>query len=276
MNREAVSERAERIVVALDASPQSVAALRAAAELATLMEADVEGLFIEDINLLYLCGLPFGREVGSYTARVRRLETSEMERQLRVLAATIREAMRRVASQTPMRWSFSVRRGVVSDELLAAAQGASLMSVGRGGRALRAGMGSTAQSLVEQVQRPLLISSEGSSLEYPLTVLYTGTAAARRALELALRLVRREPSRLRIILWGGGEASADLGELEQTVLRLVQPHLEAGAAPLIVVKIPPSVDLLTALAGLAGGTLVLPHEQASFVAAYRRPSLLVP
>ena len=276
MNREAGPERAERIVVALDASPQSVAALRAAAELAALMEAEVEGLFIEDINLLYLCDLPFGREVGSYTARVRRLETSEMERHLRVLAATIREAMRRVASQTPMRWSFSVRRGVVSEELLAAAESASLVSVGRGGRAPRAGIGSTAQSLVEQVRRPLLISSEGSSLEYPLTLLYTGTAAARRALELALRLVRRESSRLRIVVWGAGDTSADLGELEQAVRRLAQPHLEAGAEPLIVVKIPASADLLTTLAGLAGGTLVLPHEQASLVAAYGRPSLLVP
>jgi len=276
MNREAGPERAERIVVALDASPQSVAALRAAAELAALLEAEVEGLFVEDINLLYLCDLPFGREVGSYTARVRRLETSEMERHLRVLAATIREAMRRVASQTPMRWSFSVRRGVVSEELLAAAESASLVSVGRGGRAPRAGIGSTAQSLVEQVRRPLLISSEGSSLEYPLTLLYTGTAAARRALELALRLVRRESSRLRIVVWGAGDASADLGELEQAVLRLAQPHLEAGAAPLIVVKIPASADLPATLAGLAGGTLVLPHEQASLVAAYGRPSLLVP
>ena len=55
--------QANRILVALDASPQSEAALRAAAELAALLEAELEGLFVEDINLLHLCGLPFGREI---------------------------------------------------------------------------------------------------------------------------------------------------------------------------------------------------------------------
>ncbi|MCC6165822.1 MAG: universal stress protein [Caldilineaceae bacterium] len=268
-------EPVERIVVALDASPQSVAALKAAAELAALMQAELEGLFIEDINLLYLCGLPFGHEIGSYTAKLRRLDNAGMERQLRVLAATIQQVMERVAAQTPVRWSFQVRRGPVVQELLAAAQSAALMSMGRAGRVRRRGIGSTAQSLVSQTQRPLLILGEGSGLEYPLTVVYTGTAAAQRALELALRLVRHEPSRLRVVVWDGGDTTLDTAQVEQTAQRLIGGEPER-AAQVTFVRAGRTADLLAALRALDGGTLVLPHEQAALVAQHAGPTLLVP
>ena len=52
-----------RILVAIDTSPHGSAALEAAARLATELRAELEGLFIEDINLLRLAGLPFAREI---------------------------------------------------------------------------------------------------------------------------------------------------------------------------------------------------------------------
>ena len=90
---------------------------------------------------------------------------------------------------------------------------------------------------LEQVERPLLISGEGGRLEYPLTVVYTGTPAAQRALELALRLVRLEPSQLRIAVWDGGDVSRDVDELEAEALRLATSYLEGGPARLTLVKV---------------------------------------
>lgn len=276
MSETAPPERAERIVVALDASPQSVAALRTAAELALLLEAEVEGLFVEDINLLNLCDLPFGHEVGSYTAMLRRMDTAEMERQLRVLAAMIHEAMERVASQTSVRWSFRVRRGAVVEELLAAAQSAALLSVGRAGPLRRTGMGSTAQSLVDQAEGPLLVSGESGGLGYPLTVVYTGTPAARRALQLALRVSRREPAQLRVVVWSGGDVSPRAGQLEQAVRRLVEADAAHSGTHVTVVAVSETADLLTTLRELDGGTLVLPRDQAALVSQCSRSALLVP
>lgn len=276
MNEAAMPERIERIVVALDASPQSVAALKAAAELATLMEAELEGLFIEDINLLYLSGLPFSHEIGSYTAKLRRVDNVAMERQLRVLAATIQQVMERVAAQTPVRWSFHVRRGPVVEELLAAAQSAALMSVGRAGRVRRKSLGSTVQSLVRQTQRPLLILGEGSGLQYPLTVVYTGSAASQRALELAVRLARREPARLRVVVWDGGDGSVETTQLEQAARRCVEGDPVRNVPRVTFVTATHSADLLATLRALDGGTLVLPHEQADLVAQHGGPTLLVP
>ncbi len=73
----------EHILVALDTSPSSTAALMAAAELAAALHMELRGLFVEDINLLHLCGLPFGLEIGSFTAKPRRLEQAQLERDFR-------------------------------------------------------------------------------------------------------------------------------------------------------------------------------------------------
>ena len=79
----------ERIVVALDASPHSLAALRAAAQLAATIQAELYGLFVEDSDLLRLCDLPFCQEIGSFSATVRRLDSRSVERTLRVRAGHV-------------------------------------------------------------------------------------------------------------------------------------------------------------------------------------------
>ncbi len=266
----------EKIVVALDASPQSVAALRAATELAARLQAEVEGLFVEDMDLFCLCDLPFGREVCACTGEVRGIDTAGMERQLRVQAASIREVMRRVAEGTPVPWSLRVLRGSVAEELLIAAQGAMLMGMGRAGRARGRGMGSIAQALVAQSHRPLLISGEGTGLEFPLTVVYTGTPAAQRALELAMRLAEQDPGRLRVVVWNGGDASADLDQLEHEARRLTEPQGGEDKEPFSVLRAGGQADLVMTLHDLRKGTLVLPHEHADLLSQHSGPTLLVP
>ena len=52
-----------RILVALDASTQSLAALRTAVTLAAELGAELEGLFVEDTNLMRMAMLPVARRV---------------------------------------------------------------------------------------------------------------------------------------------------------------------------------------------------------------------
>lgn len=266
----ATTESGERILVALDASPQSIAALRAAAELAALMEAELEGLFIEDINLLHLCGLPFSHEIGSYTAKRRQLDNLALERQLRAVATTIQRAMNEVTTRTPVRWHFQVRRGPVVGELLAAAEHAALMSVGRAGRFRRKSLGSTVRSLVDQSSQPLLILGEDNRLVYPLIVVYTGTPAAERALLLAVRLAQRSHSGLRVLLWPRDEVDEGLAELE------AQARARAGDVTLTLIPVRHDGSVLAALRSQDGGTLVLPGEQSALIAEHAGPVLLVP
>ena len=67
-----------RILVVLDASPFGLEALEAAAGLAARLRAELQGLFVEDVDLLRLAGLPFARELA-YSSSQRRLDVATME-----------------------------------------------------------------------------------------------------------------------------------------------------------------------------------------------------
>src|SRR5512146_300494 len=72
-----------KILIAIDASPHSLAALQAAAEFAARVNAELSGLFVEDINLLRMAELSFVREVSHYSATVTQISREGLEQQLR-------------------------------------------------------------------------------------------------------------------------------------------------------------------------------------------------
>ena len=80
MNQNTFSFPLHRILVPLDASENSLTALDTAAELAAVLDAELEGLFVEDINLLQLCDFPFAREVSFLGPSFRRIDRAETER----------------------------------------------------------------------------------------------------------------------------------------------------------------------------------------------------
>lgn len=194
-SRQEADPRQQRILVALDASPQSVAALQAAAALATLLRAEITGLFVEDADLERLCSLPFSAEVGAYSATARALSHYCITREFHALEDAIRLTMQRVAQAAGIPWSLKIVRGGVTRELMDAADEATMVSLGRFGWSRRNQMGSTAASMIHNSGRPLLlpgISVENApSRVNPVDVIklvYTGTEASDRALRLAHRL----------------------------------------------------------------------------------------
>lgn len=259
----------DRILVALDASPHSIAALKAAVELAALLDAELDALFVEDINLLRLCNLPFSQEIGSYSGRVRRLDHSQIERQLRTLAGMIERTVSQVTLRTPVRWRFHVRRGPVVEELLNAAQQAALLSLGRAGRARRKSLGSTAQSLVHRSPRPLLILGEEGGLRNPLTVVYTGSPASQRAVNLAAHLAARGKRPVQVLLLRDKPTDEGMAhpEVEARIL------LGEAAGELRPVTQRELVELLNKR---DGGTLILPNEHAALMSEFDGPTILVP
>lgn len=260
----------ERIVVALDASPHSLAALRAAAQFAAIMQTELHGLFVEDSDLLRLCALPFCQEIGSFSATVRTIDNQSVERQLRVLASSIERTLAQVAGQLNVRWSFQVKRGGVTTELLAAAENSALLSMGRASRhSSRRGLGSTAAFIVKQSAHPVLILGEKGQVKHPLTLLYTGTESAARALQLAMRLAKRDHNDLHILLWmsedAARKAQADLSQ--QLTERQIHPRFSTlGDFP----------NPQIAVRSFKSATLVLPVEQADLLAEVNGPVILVP
>jgi nucleotide-binding universal stress UspA family protein len=186
-----------RILVALDASSHSAAALEASAELASRMGAELLGLYVEDMNLLRLAELPFAQEVGQFTAIRRRLDIREVERQIRGQTVRVRRMLEVTTRRARVRWSFQVTRGMVVNEVLQAASEVDALVLGRAGWSLVAPgrMGSTARAVLAQAPGLTLIVPGGGCLGAPFLVLYDGSALAERALEVAAGLMTEEEGR---------------------------------------------------------------------------------
>jgi len=198
-----------RILVALDASTHSLAALDAAAELAASMQAELLGIFVEDENLLHLAGLPFSQELRSPTATSQPMNSEEMERQLHLQAAQARwalekaaERVNKAAERVNAQWSFRTIRGQVTPSVLSAALDADLVAMGRVGRPLhtRSRLGSTARA-ASKIDRSVLLMRQGSDLSYPVLVTYDGSPAALQALAAAAQLARLSGDKLNILLF---------------------------------------------------------------------------
>ena len=142
-----------RILVAIDATPDSWAALDAAAELAAEMEAEILGLFVEDIKLLRLADSPYAREVAYPTAAGAPLDRARMESQLRAHSAQAEKAVAAAGMREEVRWSFRSIRGEVTAEIRAAAGEADLLAIGRSSWSigLQARVSATALDLARSV-----------------------------------------------------------------------------------------------------------------------------
>ncbi len=180
------SEKIRRILVAIDASTQSLAALEIAAQLAADLGAELAGLYVEDINLIRLAALPAVLEIGGASARSRRLDEHRMSRQLRSQAARAAQAMAEVAGRSKVRWSFTVARGSIETELLQAATETDLLILGRAGWSGKRKLGSTARKLIAAGPKRTLVIERGEWRFPTLMTVYDGSDLSQRALDTAI------------------------------------------------------------------------------------------
>jgi len=179
-----------RILVALDASPDSLGALAAAVKLARQTAAELEGLFVEDTDLLSLADSPFAREIGYHSAKETALSRASMERKLHAQSELARKALESAAREAQVPWSFRTVRGHVTPELLAAAAEADLLAMGQLGWSVGSQLriGSTALELMASTTPLLLSSRKPLPAKAALCAYYDGSPAAKRAFQVALQL----------------------------------------------------------------------------------------
>jgi len=241
-----------RILVALDASADSAAALEAATALAALFGAELQGLYVEDLNLVRLPELSLVTEIDLLTGEPRRLLPSELEGHLRRQAARARRSLERVAGRARVRWSFRVVRGRVGAELLAA--GGDLLTLGVRGHSPRRGPGSTARELLEATRASVLLLRRGSRLGRTVHAVFDGSRDDREAVRVAAELARRQGAPLTVL---AKSAAAEVQTVLEEVLADAEgrPHLEVQIAPL-----PDGpAELAAAVRRQGCGLLVLPR-----------------
>lgn len=181
--------------------------------------AEIHGLFVEDIELLSLAGLPLAREICRLTHVQRNVQAPELERQFRIQARAAEQALTALASRRGLQCSFRTVRGEPATLLRETLEAMDLMLLGAARQAL---------SLAES--RPF--ASRGGDLGRPVVVIFDGSETAQRALEVAVQLARAGAHALTVLLVANDPAALDalrtqatdrMGRLPAVFRKAVEP-----------------------------------------------------
>jgi hypothetical protein len=242
-----------RVVIALDAVCDNVAALEAAVRLAARWGAEVSGLFLEDPELRRLAGLPFVQQVTLPAARREKYEESALDREMVALARRCRRDLEAAAQRFNLSWSFEILKTGVRGVETAASEADLLVISGTTrpfGRHWR--LETHWHRTLVASGRSLLLLRAALAAEPPVGVVYDGSPAGERALTAAMQLVG-DGSRELIVLLAAGGAEAD--DLEVKIrARMAGTDIVTRLRRL---PSPTAAALRDATRDLAGGVLVI-------------------
>jgi len=196
---EAESGRAGlRVVVSFDATPAGEAALETAIGLAAALDAEITGLYVEDIGLVRMAALPFTRELGLTSALLRPIETADIERALRLQAEQTRALLAAAAAALNLRWSFQVVRGHSVNAVFEFGEGGALVVLGA------TSVGVAAWRSRPSAAAPARVSAGHGGFRYlgmrPIVVLFDGPERGMRSLVAAHALATRAATRLTLLI----------------------------------------------------------------------------
>jgi len=187
-----------RIVVSFNATPAGEAALEAAVGLAAALNAEIAGLFVEDVGLMRMAALPFTRELGLTSALVRPIETDDIERALRLEAEQTRALLASAAAALNLRWSFQVVRGHSVNAVFEFGEGCTLVVLGP------TSGGAASWRFRPSAPLPGTAASERAGFRYlgirPVVVVFDGTERGMRSLAAAHALAARASARITVFI----------------------------------------------------------------------------
>ncbi len=152
-----------RVLALLDASRQSMAALQAAAELASARRAELVALYVEDQDLLHSADFPFAREVGGHSGLARPLSLAQMQATLAGQLQRASRALEMAVAGRDLAHSLQVSRGRVVNSALALAGQGDLLVLGKAGLSAHYSgvrLGSNCRALILQAPCTVLILDE--------------------------------------------------------------------------------------------------------------------
>ena len=241
-DRDTTILKSNRILVALDTSARGRAALAVAVRLASSMSAELQGLFVEDEDLVRLASLPFAREVDVASAASRELRSVSMERALRASAEEAQSVFANALQQLNLQWTFRIVRGGVTHASLAAAGDVDLLVIGQQGRSPHIMVGD---------YLPKRLGNDKS-----VVAVFDGSPSAFRTLELANRLTDPSCPRISVLVltaYNDEVAKQCMSWLQQKDIRAEVYQVSRSSEDALldyVRKWPPSVLLVNRDSGL--------------------------
>jgi hypothetical protein len=222
--------------------------LEQAAALAALKRAELVALFVEDVDLIRLAGLPFAREVDRVSAVARDLDGLSVHRTLRAQAEQVRRALEQTAARRQLQASLQVVRGRYVREALSAAAAMDVLFLGRVGNAAVSGVSASLPGRGRDV-------AGKTRTPGPVLVRYDGSPCAERALAVARDLLTAGGEELVVML-----PAAEPEVVDALWLR-AKRALGAQAARFALVASADPADILRRVRLERCGLLVLPWDE---------------
>lgn len=251
-----------RVLVLLDGSRLSLAALETAADIAHARGTGVLGIYVEEVNLLRSAGYGFAREVGGSSGMARPLDRARMEARMQALAEGARKALEEAMARRGIPQTLERCRGQVVTEVLNLAGPEDLLILGRVGWSGTPGarLGSTARTLVQKAQGDVLLWAQPRTRPQSRVVVLLNhdQGANHRAVQVGADLALRHHQPLTVLV---RTASGDHQQITHDLLSYLQRE-----------GIPARVRLLP-IGSTEAVTRALREESASHLVVSRKCSL---
>ncbi|MBM3485842.1 MAG: hypothetical protein FJX67_04320 [Alphaproteobacteria bacterium] len=258
-----------RIVVAVDSPAAADPVLETAADIARRLEAELEGLFIEDENLLRLADLNVGRAFNALTGRETALDAAAMELLFRGEAARIRHALEVHVGRANLRHRFRIVRGMVERTLGEAGAG-DLLVLSLAGRTVGARIGPhhAVLSALSSVRNAVLLVRPGTRLSGHALVLYGPEPDGSGLLAAAAHLVAGTNGRLTILL------ERDQARSDRLAAQAAEEAGRLGLAADLRTTDRVSLDAVCGLLGAAGAGVFAVRASHALLTGADRAALL--
>ena len=182
----------KRILVAFDTTQDYQSILDLAATLAMHQRAQLSALFVEDINLFHLAGLPFTRQIDRITSSTQPIDELWVTRNLEKQIIQIKHLLANVKMHSSLEVTLKVVRGHYVAEAIAAADKADLLLLNKRGNR----------------QARTLRKSPKKTFTPPVWVIFDGSQASERALVIAAEITKGKTTELNIIVKADSKETA--------------------------------------------------------------------
>ena len=191
-----------RILLALEDAERDAVLIDATTRMASALRAELVAMFVEDENLLRLAALPFAREWSQNAGTPRRLDTEQMESELKQRGERLRALLEQKTAGGDVRWSFKSTRGHSTNTLTAHSGEFDLLVVQheqRIGR-LSARASEAADELSSTAECSVMVTRTGWSAQHPVAVLLESPEDVASVLPVAAQFARLDGNALLVLL----------------------------------------------------------------------------